>query len=256
MPTRAHNSKLCPLALVHLVSVARAAFWGENRSETMAAMMSSLDEQDLDKLVGGQLGDSASSKNNGRRPGLQKKGKVLTPAEKRKADEEAAKGAHMLGVKQIAAVTKMSTRLVARRRALSQVEKQTNWIAKAVFSAATRKGPLTLNLLGCNVNDSAAIRLATTLATSDIKTLNLTFNQIGDVGANAIARALKATPALTELGLGSNLITDHGAVNLATALKDERSCLTFLNLSGNMVGDRGAAALGVRDFFCITYHMT
>ena len=67
------------------------------------------------------------------------------------------------------------------------------------------------------------------------------------MGANAIARALKATPALTELGLGSNLITDHGAVNLATALKDERSCLTFLNLSGNMIGDRGAAALGVRD---------
>ena len=208
--------------------------------------MSSLDEQALDQLAGGQVSDPSSSKNNGRRPGVQ-----MTPAEKRKADEEAAKGAHMLGVKQIAAVTKMSTRLVARRRALSQVEKQTNWIAKAVFSAATRKGPLTLNLLGCNVNNSAAIRLATTLATSDIKTLNLTFNQIGDVGANAIARALKATPALTELGLGSNLITDHGAVNLATVLKDERSCLTFLNLSGNMIGDRGAAALGVR---CLSLH--
>jgi hypothetical protein len=172
-------------------------------------------------------------------------GKALSPAEQKKAEEEAAHKNHALAVMQGTAVTKMSTRLLSRRRALSRVEEQTNWIAKAVFSAASRKGPLTLNLLGCNVNNSAAIRLATTLATSDIRVLNLTFNHIGDVGAKAIARALKATPALAELGLGSNLITDHGAIDLATTLKDERSCLTFLNLSGNMIGDRGATALGV-----------
>ena len=75
--------------------------------------------------------------------------------------------------------------------------------------------------------------------------LNLTFNHIGDVGARAIAKALVATPALNELGLGSNLITDHGTTDLANALKDKSSCLTFLNLSGNMIGDRGATALGV-----------
>jgi hypothetical protein len=167
-----------------------------------------------------------------------------TPAEVRRKEEADAAKKHEQGVKSITAVTKMSTRLVARRRALSQVEMQTNWIAKAVFSAAARKGPLALNLLGCNVNNSAAIRLATTLATSDIKSLNLTFNQIGDVGAKAIARALKATPALEELGLGSNLITDHGASDIAAGLEDEKSCLTFLNMSGNMIGDRGAAALG------------
>lgn len=168
-----------------------------------------------------------------------------TPAEIQLAEEAAAKVQHVQGVKQLTAVTKMSTRLVARRRALTQVEMQTNWIAKAVFSAASRAGPLSLNLLGCDVNNSAAIRLATTLATSNIKTLNLTFNRIGDVGVKAIAKALIATPALNELGLGSNLITDHGAAELAKALQHQSSCVTFLNVSGNMIGNCGAAALGV-----------
>ena len=227
----------------------------------MDEIMSSLDAQDLSEFAAGHSSSGVSAdsslkpaisvnKHEERMKTVLHKTKALTPAEKQKAQEAAVHEKHELGVKQTTAVTKMSTHLVARRRALSQVEAQTNWIAKAVFTAASRrKGPLALNLLGCNVNNSAAIRLATTLATSDIKILNLTFNHIGDVGTKAIARALTATPALTELGLGSNLITDHGAAFLATALEDEHSCLTFLNLSGNMIGDRGAASLGVRWLF-------
>jgi hypothetical protein len=226
----------------------------------MDEIMSSLDSQDLSEFAAGQSSSGVSAdsslkpaisgnKHEDRKKTVHKT-KAPTPAEKQKAEEAAVQEKHELGVRQTAAVTKMSTHLVARRRALSQVEAQTNWIAKAVFTAASRRqGPLALNLLGCNVNNSAAIRLATTLATSDIKILNLTFNHIGDVGTKAIARALTATPALTELGLGSNLITDHGAAFLATALEDEHSCLTFLNLSGNMIGDRGAASLGVRWLF-------
>lgn len=84
-----------------------------------------------------------------------KKKAAMTPAEKkREAEEQAAKGAAR-GAMTVSATVKMSTRLLARRRALSQVEMQTNWIAKAVFSAAARRGPLTLNLLGCNVSTQA-----------------------------------------------------------------------------------------------------
>ncbi len=221
-------------------------------SEMMGDLVDSEDPNDLavEHSSSGVAADDISKKppvsESEQKKGPKTMGRVLSsPAERRKAEEAAALEKQALGVTQATAVTKMSTRLLSRRRALSRVEKQTNWIAKAVHSAASRKGPLILNLPGCNVNNSAAIRLATTLATSDIRVLNLTFNHIGDVGAKAFARALQATPALAELGLSSNLITDYGAADLAAALKDERSCLTFLNLSGNMIGDRGATALGV-----------
>ena len=151
----------------------------------------------------------------------------------------------------VQATMKYGSKLIRRRRQLSKMEEKTNWIAKAVFSAASRKGATPLNLLGSDVDDAAAIRLATTVATSSIQILNLTFNQIGDVGARAIAGAMQATPSLTELGLGSNLITDHGALALAQALEDEDAALTFLNLGGNMIGDRGAFAL-VRTSGCGT----
>ena len=172
-----------------------------------------------------------------------KRGRKLTPREKKKAEEEAAAAAQAQGALAVQATMKYGSKLIRRRRQLSKMEEKTNWIAKAVFSAASRKGATPLNLLGSDVDDAAAIRLATTMATSSIQILNLTFNQIGDVGARAIAGAMQATPSLTELGLGSNLITDHGALALAQALEDEDATLTFLNLGGNMIGDRGAFAL-------------
>ena len=62
-------------------------------------------------------------------------------------------------------------------------------------------------------------------------------------GAPAFFWQALQVAGLTELGLGSNLITDHGALALAQALEDEDATLTFLNLGGNMIGDRGAFAL-------------
>ena len=64
-------------------------------------------------------------------------------------------------------------------------------------------------------------------------------------GVRAIAKGLAYTRELRELNLASNLITDHGCMALAEALVDPASRLTFLNLSGNMVGNTGADMLGV-----------
>lgn len=64
----------------------------------------------------------------------------------------------------------------------------------------------------------------------------------GDVGASAVAEALKDSTALTSLNLDYNGIGDQGAAALAEALKIN-SALKELMLENNNIGDAGAGAL-------------
>ena len=62
--------------------------------------------------------------------------------------------------------------------------------------------------------------LAKALVKAPLTTLDISINQIGDEGAQALAKALKVNAAvLTSLGLGNNTIRDQGAAAIAEALK-------------------------------------
>jgi hypothetical protein len=91
-----------------------------------------------------------------------------------------------------------------------------------------------------------------------LKDLNLSDNRITDTSTTSLARALGSpllegpamhvtsqrhggNTSLTSLGLGS-LITDQGALELASALRSNHS-LTNLRLVGNRIGDAGAISL-------------
>jgi small GTP-binding protein len=89
----------------------------------------------------------------------------------------------------------------------------------------------TLNLGGNQIGDAGAAALA---ALTQLTTLNLWGNQIGAEGAAALA----ALTQLTTLNLGGNQIGDAGATALAALTQ-----LTSLDLRGNEIGAEGAAAL-------------
>ncbi|CAF2228112.1 unnamed protein product, partial [Rotaria magnacalcarata] len=76
-----------------------------------------------------------------------------------------------------------------------------------------------------------------------VTTFDLHANQIGDVGAQFLADALKANTSLTLLQLQTNQIGDSGAQYLADALKVNKT-LTVLYLYENQIGDTGAQYLG------------
>ncbi|CAF2028261.1 unnamed protein product, partial [Rotaria magnacalcarata] len=75
-----------------------------------------------------------------------------------------------------------------------------------------------------------------------VTTLYLNSNQIGDVGAQFLADALKANTTLTVLYLYENQIGDTGAQYLGDALKTNQS-LQNLQLHNNKIGDSGAQYL-------------
>jgi len=80
------------------------------------------------------------------------------------------------------------------------------------------------------------------IISSDCTSLNLNNNVVGDLGAIAIAGALKENTALTTLELDSNNIGARGATALAEALK-VNTHLSTLWLEGNSIGDVGATAI-------------
>lgn len=75
-----------------------------------------------------------------------------------------------------------------------------------------------------------------------MKTLDLSYNLIGDHGADAIARMLKSNKSLKHLSLRSNQITAKGAQDLAGSLQENKT-LVSLNLSENEIGDKGGLSI-------------
>ncbi|CAF1388697.1 unnamed protein product [Adineta steineri] len=83
----------------------------------------------------------------------------------------------------------------------------------------------------------------TTLLSNTLTTLNLVDNQIGYVGAQYLADALKNNTTLTKLNLELNEIGTVGAQHLGDALRNNKT-LTELNLGHNQTGAAGAQHLG------------
>jgi len=74
-----------------------------------------------------------------------------------------------------------------------------------------------------------------------LQVLNLSCNELGPEGGAALAEGLKGNTTLQSLDLEDNYIKVEGAFALASVLKE--TMITNLNLGGNMLGPKGAAAL-------------
>ena len=72
--------------------------------------------------------------------------------------------------------------------------------------------------------------------------LDISYNRIGDVGAQALANLFEINHSLKELDISKNQVADAGAQALAKALETNYT-LNSLNLWNNQVGDVGAQAL-------------
>lgn len=102
----------------------------------------------------------------------------------------------------------------------------------------------TVDLSGNDIGPSGAEALGDWLA-SDAKCtdLNLYSNDMGDKGAGSIAAALKQNKTLDSLDIGGNNIRAPGMKELSASLK-ENNTLTTLELPYNPFGPEGAKARG------------
>ena len=90
------------------------------------------------------------------------------------------------------------------------------------------------------------VALAQALPTlPNLTLLNLGVNQIGDVGAAALAKTLRngALPVLTALLLYENMIGDAGLEALVSAAGSRLSCLRILQVGQNRIGNAGMRSL-------------
>ena len=95
---------------------------------------------------------------------------------------------------------------------------------------------------GTAVNDGQRYDFSSATIPSDCTALNLNGKKIGDVGAVALAEALKTNTALEMVLLAGNSISDVGAAALADALQTN-TALATLYLGYNLISEVGAAAL-------------
>ncbi|XP_040891396.1 NACHT, LRR and PYD domains-containing protein 12-like [Toxotes jaculatrix] len=103
----------------------------------------------------------------------------------------------------------------------------------------------TLRLQGCGVTSQACVYLATALTQSPkLRELDLSRNEIGDDGLRHLSDGLRSAQCqLDTLKLSQCNIERKGCQYLATALQKNSSHLAVLDLSINMVGDKGANEL-------------
>jgi hypothetical protein len=97
-----------------------------------------------------------------------------------------------------------------------------------------------LELQNQSIDDQSCIELAQALKiNSTIKHINLSYNQIGDIGTIALSQALNEH--IYSINFSHNQIGDEGVVALADKLKTNKHY--FVSLSHNQIGDKGMIAL-------------
>mmetsp|Transcript_8551 Transcript_8551/g.13176 ORF Transcript_8551/g.13176 Transcript_8551/m.13176 type:complete len:245 (-) Transcript_8551:1064-1798(-) len=102
-----------------------------------------------------------------------------------------------------------------------------------------------LSLRGREIDDSDVILLVDTLLKypkKNITSIDLSFNNIGPTGAEAVGKLLGQNNFLIEFDLRNNSIGSKGAEALGKALEGNTT-LTDIYLSYNFIGDRGAQHL-------------
>ena len=94
-----------------------------------------------------------------------------------------------------------------------------------------------------NIRDLGAVALARAIKIQKtVTSIDLRDNSIGDAGAMAFADALDFNTTVQEINLSENNIGDEGAVALANAIQVNRN-VQQIHLSKNNIGDAGAVAL-------------
>lgn len=91
-------------------------------------------------------------------------------------------------------------------------------------------------------------------ANSTLRKLDLSWNQLGSISGEAIARALGENRALTWLSIAYNCIGDEGSMAFGYALNWNKS-LTFLDMSHNGIRNRGGQVIaeGLRENLRLTH---
>ncbi|XP_011270426.1 protein tyrosine kinase, variant [Capsaspora owczarzaki ATCC 30864] len=92
-------------------------------------------------------------------------------------------------------------------------------------------------------HDDALVIAEGLKANGNLQYLELSDNQIGDAGAQAIGSALRNKSTLIALSLNENKISDIGAFAVAEGLQAS-TALTELGMFINQIGDAGAQAIG------------
>ena len=126
---------------------------------------------------------------------------------------------------------------------LTHLHLHTNYIGDLGAAALARA--LESTVIHTNyIGDLGAAALARALESTVIQLthLDLTFNKISCVGAEAFAKALGSNSSLKALELGSNAIGSSGASSFGKALRSNRT-LTHLIVSGNNITESGAVEL-------------
>ncbi|WP_342270589.1 leucine-rich repeat domain-containing protein [Rickettsia endosymbiont of Orchestes rusci] len=103
-----------------------------------------------------------------------------------------------------------------------------------------RNGVTTLNLSWKNIGKLGAKEISNVLKeNTSLTSLNLSYNYIGELGAKEISNVLKENTSLTSLNLSYNNIGKLGAKELANVIRFNTS-LTSLDLRSNNIGELGA----------------
>ncbi|KAK3817823.1 MAG: hypothetical protein J3R72DRAFT_427297 [Linnemannia gamsii] len=107
----------------------------------------------------------------------------------------------------------------------------------------TKSNLTTLDLYNNSIGDNGAVALSEVLKTnSTLRALDLRGNLIEENGAVALSGALKINSTLSTLYFTDNWISDNGAVALSEALKTN-SALTSLDLRSTLIEEKGTVAL-------------
>ena len=105
----------------------------------------------------------------------------------------------------------------------------------------------TLRLDGCCIGPSPCGRLAAALTSSTVAHLDLSSNEIGDLGAAELAWRLPDCASLERLGLAVNEIEEDGATELLDGLKASTLKMQMMDLRGNRIDGKGATCAALLD---------
>ena len=108
-------------------------------------------------------------------------------------------------------------------------------------SLCSKSNTKKLSVVRSQVNCAKAAFIGGLICNSSLEVLDLSYNEVGDNGARAIADGIVTRKGLKHLNLSHNLLQDSAIAELAQCL--HASSLHTLNISGNQFGCGGACGL-------------
>mmetsp|Transcript_13238 Transcript_13238/g.22061 ORF Transcript_13238/g.22061 Transcript_13238/m.22061 type:complete len:1105 (-) Transcript_13238:224-3538(-) len=128
-----------------------------------------------------------------------------------------------------------------------------SYIGAQYFATVLQQGSglTSLSLADQRVRDAGAKYLFAALKSSNLRVLNISSNELSNRCCRALRKALELNPAVEQLVLSHNTISDEGAVHIAFGLAKNRH-LKVMDLGYNQIDNDGLEAL----FLCLKYNTT